>query len=197
MKSSEFIPRYAAPYDSVQPFERLLILGCGGSGKSTLAIELGHITGLPVIHLDRLFWLPGWKHRNRTDFDALLADELNNPRWIIDGDYSRTLAMRLERCDAVVVLDYPRAVCAAGVIRRRVQYAGRSRESMAQGCPERLDPEFVRWVWNFRRSRLPAMLDLLAITAQREQPPQIFILNSRMQTRRWLKAVRTICGMQN
>jgi len=178
----------------MQPFERLLVLGCGGSGKSTLAIQLGQLTGLPVVHLDRLFWLPGWTHRSRDEFDAILAAELAKDRWIMDGDYNRTLAERLKRCDAVVLLDYPGIVCAAGVIKRRLQHRNRSRASMAEGCPERLDGEFVRWVLSYRRKIRPGHLKLLAQAGQRPHPPQIFILKNRTQARRWLNQVSRTQG---
>lgn len=177
------------PIKAMRPFERLLVLGCGGSGKSTLAAGLGEIIGLPVVHLDRLFWLPGWTHRSREEFDALLAEELAKDRWIIDGDYNRTLAERLKWCDAVVLLDYPGVVCAAGVIKRRLQHRGRSRASMAEGCPERLDGEFLRWVLGYRRKVRPEHMRLIARTGQRQSPPQIFIMKNRNQTRRWLRAV--------
>ena len=75
--------------------QRILIIGCPGSGKSTLARRLSAQTGLPIVHLDALYWLPGWVERSREDFDALLQDKLEKPRWIIDGNYTRTLAMRL------------------------------------------------------------------------------------------------------
>ena len=184
----------SVPISKMRPFERLLIIGCGGSGKSTLAAELERRTGLPAVYLDRLFWLSGWVQRNRTEFDSMLVDELNKPRWVIDGNYTRTLAQRLERCDAVLILDYPRMVCIAGIIRRRIQYAGRSRASITEGCPERLDPEFIRWVWSFRRHTLPGQLDLIRQAAQREHPPQIFILKNRSQARRWLNAAGDICA---
>ena len=92
--------------------ERVIIIGCGGSGKSTLAKKLGLITGLPVVHLDRIFWSPGnWNHLERDAYDRLLKLELDKPRWIIDGNYDRTLSMRLDGCDTVIWLDYNRFVC--------------------------------------------------------------------------------------
>ena len=184
---------FAADIRDVRPFERLLVLGCGGAGKSTLAAELGQLTGLPVVHLDRMYWLPGWTHRTREEFDELLAAELEKERWIIDGDFHRTLPRRLERCDAVVVLDYPGVVCAAGIIRRRLQYRGKTRSSMTEGCPERLDGEFVRWVLNYRRAVRPEHMKIIAQAAE-EHSPQVFILRNRRQTRRWLTALGAIYG---
>ena len=190
MKSSEI----SAHIEDMRPFDRLLVLGCGGSGKSTLAAQLGELTGLPVIHLDRLFWLPGWKHHSREDFQQILSAELAKDQWIMDGDYNHTLSERLKWCDAVVLLDYPGTVCAAGVIKRQLQYRGKTRASMTEGCPERLDPEFVRWVLTYRRKVRPRHMELLFQTSNREHPPQIFIMKNRRQTRRWLEAAGRICG---
>lgn len=176
----------------MQPFERVLVIGCGGAGKSTLAVELGKASGLPVVHLDRLYWQPGWVPRSHEEFDGLLADELNKPQWILDGNFKRTLPARLEKCDAVLLLDYPRAVCAAGVISRCLRYAGRTRESMGDGCPERLDPEFIRWVWNFRKNTLPYVYSCIEQRSLQEAPLQVFVLKNRSHARRWLRAVRRL-----
>lgn len=193
MNKNEFRRKYRLDTDAVAPFERILIVGCGGSGKSTLAVRLGEVTGLPVVHLDKLYWLPGWVPRSREDFDVILAEQLGRPQWIMDGNFKRTLPARLKECDAVVVLDYPRAVCAAGVLRRVMRYKGRTRESMGDGCPERLDPNFLRWVWNFPKDTLPYVFSCIEERAQ-EQPLQVYLLRSRSRTRRWLAALGSLGG---
>ena len=77
--------------------ERILIIGCGGAGKSTLARKLGEKTGLPVVHLDQIWWEPGnWKHLEKPEFDERLMAELEKPRWILDGNFNRTMELRLE-----------------------------------------------------------------------------------------------------
>ena len=91
--------------------EKVLIIGSPGAGKSMLAFELSVKTGLPLVHLDKLWWQAGWIESDREDFDARLAEELEKPRWIIDGNYSRTLPMRLSGCDTVIFLDFPRLTC--------------------------------------------------------------------------------------
>ena len=89
--------------------ERIVIIGCPGSGKSTLARELGEKLDLPVVHLDQIYWSPGnWQHLEKDEFDALLMQELQKPRWILDGNFNRTLELRLERCDTVIFLDFNR-----------------------------------------------------------------------------------------
>lgn len=162
--------------------ERVLIIGCGGSGKSTMARKLGARTGLPVVHLDQVFWREGWTHISREEFDGLLSSELEKPRWIMDGNHDRTMPERLARCDTVIFLDLPRAVCLLGVMRRIVGFYGRTRPDMAPNCPERLDREFLRWVWNFRRDERPKICRLL----QEAQGVRVVTLKSRRQVRRFL-----------
>ena len=140
---------------------RVLVLGCPGAGKSTLARSLGEALSLPLVHLDKLWWKSGWVNRTEGEFDALLDAVLLGEEWVIDGNYLRTLPRRLERCDAVVLLDYPRRVCLLRALRRILSWRGRTRPDMAADCPERLDGEFVRWIWEFHRTQRPQVLELL------------------------------------
>ena len=140
---------------------RILLIGCGGSGKSTLARRLGEATGLPVVHLDRIYWKPGWKSLPREEFDALLAAELQKDEWIIDGNFDRTIPLRLQYCDAVIFLDLPRLVCLLGVIKRVLSNLGRTRPDMGEGCPEKFDLSFLEWVWTFNDQKRGKYLSLL------------------------------------
>lgn len=135
-----------------QAMQRLLVIGSPGAGKSTLAHELARRLGLPLYHLDKLFWLPGWIERDRDEGRAELAGVLAQDRWIIDGNYGSTLPMRLERADTVVWLDYPTHLCLARVFKRWWQYRGRARPDMTEGCPENLNLEFLHYVMMFRRA---------------------------------------------
>ena len=113
--------------------KRIAIIGSGGAGKSVFARELGQRTGLPVIHLDRLYWRPGWteppKDEWRQVHDGLIAGE----SWIIDGNYGGTMEPRLGAADTVVFLDLPRLVCLWSVVRRRFSEGRRGRADMADG----------------------------------------------------------------
>ena len=166
--------------------KRILILGSSGAGKSTLARALGEATGLPVVHLDRLWWLPGWENRSREEFDCLLEQELSRESWIMDGNYARTLPQRLARAQGVVLLEPGRLRCEMGILHRVLNGGRAVRQDMAPGCPERLDLSFLRWVWNF-----PAQ-DGAATAALLEQYRQVPVLrlNSRRQANRFLKEVQ-------
>ena len=132
--------------------ERILIIGCSGSGKSWLARELGQKLGLPVIHLDQLWWQTGWQNVTVEEFDSRLAMALNMDRWIIDGNYSRTMEERLTRCDTVIYLDFSRWACLLGMCQRLLTNRGKTRPDMSAGCPERFNWEFVKWIWNFNKN---------------------------------------------
>lgn len=163
------------------PYRRILIVGCGGAGKSTLARQLGQKTGLPVVHLDRLWWLPGWVERDRAEFDALLAAEMNRPGWIIDGNYSRTFAWRLQRADLCLYLDFDVQTCLQGTRDRWQEYKGRTRPDMTDGCPERMDEEFEGWIRAFNTNTRPAMLYTMQ---QSGVPYKIFTTRAALQA--WL-----------
>jgi len=135
--------------------KRILIIGCSGAGKSTLASELGAGLGLPVYHLDKLFWRPGWVEAPLEEFDAKLAELLKTECWIMDGNYNRTLPERLKYADTVIFLRYSRWICLWRVLKRRIKYHGCTRADITDGCPERLDREFLRYIWNYNRDMLP------------------------------------------
>ncbi len=141
---------------------RVLVLGSGGAGKSTFARALGERTGLPVVHLDRLWWRPGWVETPTEEFDADLAGVLARDAWVMDGNYGRTLPARLAVADTAVLLDVPRWTCLRRVILRAIRHRGRSRPDMTDGCPERVTWEFVRWIWTYPAQRRPGVLAMLA-----------------------------------
>ncbi len=156
---------------------RILILGCSGSGKSTFARALAARTGLPVVHLDNLWWRADGSHISRDEFDRTLAGLLEGERWILDGDYSRTYEVRLRAADTVVFLDYPEDVCMDG-IRRRV---GEERPDMPWK-ESTLDPELVAMVKNFATDNRPVLLSLF----QKYPEKQVITFTSREEADRWL-----------
>ena len=132
--------------------DRIIIIGCPGSGKSTLARQLREKLGLPLVHLDQLWWLKGWEHITREEFDAQLEMALNMEQWIIDGDYSRTIRRRIEKCDTVIYLQFDRFTCVCRVLLRMLRNIGKVRPDMAEGCKERFDWEHIRYVWNYNKN---------------------------------------------
>jgi len=164
---------------------RILIIGCPGSGKSTLARQMGEKNGLPVVHLDKFFWLDNWQEIDKAIFNQKLAEELQKPQWILDGNYPSSLQKRLEACDTAIFLDYPRMVCVLGILKRVFSSLGKTRPDMADNCPERLDLKFLYYAWQFGKKRRPKLLETLAQFPDKN----IIILKSRAQARRFLDSL--------
>jgi adenylate kinase family enzyme len=140
---------------------RVAVIGCGGSGKSTFARALGVRLGLPVVHLDRHYWRPGWVPTPDAEWLRVQHELVSRDRWVIDGNYGSTLEVRLAAADTVVFLDLPRRSCLRGVLARWARGYGRCVQ--ADGCPERASLEFIRWVWRYpREGRLRALAAIRA-----------------------------------
>lgn len=140
------------------PYRKVLIVGCGGAGKSTLAVDMGKRFGLPIVHLDKLWWLPNWQTRSEQEFDELLNGELVKDDWIIEGNYLRTFKTRLKYADFCIFLDYDTELCVQSVYERAEKYKGVTRPDMTDGCTEQLDDEFKNWISSFRKNVRPSML---------------------------------------
>lgn len=129
---------------------RVLIIGPCGAGKSTLSAQLGQKLNLPVFHMDKLNWNPGWVESSKDEIRERLSGIVATERWLIDGNYGGTLTPRLERADTVVYLDFPIRLCVGRLLHRIWTYRGRTRPDMTEGCPERFDLEFLIYLmrWN-------------------------------------------------
>lgn len=165
--------------------KRVIIIGCGGSGKSTLARHMGEKTGLPVVHLDQLFWKPGWEERSKPEFDKIVQQELEKEEWIMDGNFTRTLPMRIQRCDTVIYLDFSRAACLLGVLKRVLTTYGKVRPDMGEGCPERIDFGFLKWVWNYNKNKREGNYRLL----NEADHAETIVLKNRRSVRKFLKTL--------
>ncbi len=161
--------------------KKVLVIGCSGAGKSVFSRALAVKTGLPLIHLDQVWHKADGTHITREDFDARLAELLAEDAWIIDGDYSRTLAVRLAVCDTVFHLDYPLDVCLAGIAAR----IGTDRTDLPWVETE-VDPAFRAWVEAYPAERLPAVREALAAVRGRVE---IVTFHSRAEADAYLAAL--------
>lgn len=173
--------------------KRIAILGNCGAGKSTLARALGAKLGLPVVHLDAVFWRPGWVESDKAQFDQAVLDLTGGDAWVMDGNYSRTLDARLEAADMIVFLDFPRLLCVWRVVKRRFQYAGKSRPDMAPGCPEKVEMEFLRWIWGYPQRGRPRAL--LAVQQGRDAGKAVVHLRRPRDVRRFLEDLPQGCNL--
>ena len=165
--------------------ERVLIIGCGGAGKSTLARQLGEKLNLPVVHLDSIFWLPGWVEMEKDEFDARIRTEMAKETWILDGNYNRTLPERIARCDTIIYLDFSRTACLYGIFKRLLTNIGKTRPDMGAGCKEKVDLDFVKWVWNFNKHKREKYYRLL----NEAEGVETIVLKNRRMVRRFLTSL--------
>jgi adenylate kinase family enzyme len=141
--------------------KRILVIGSGGAGKSTVAARLGQLLKLEVIHLDKFYWRAGWVEPSKEEWLQTVTALTNRESWIIDGNYGGTLELRMHRCDTIIFLDLSRFLCVWRIVKRNLRYRRGGRPDMAEGCPEKLDLEFVSWIWNYSRRSRPKVVELI------------------------------------
>lgn len=134
---------------------RVAIIGRSGGGKSTLAAKLGERLGLPVINFDTLFWRPGWVESEKNEFRGRVIEALQAPSWITDGNFMDTADVRFGLADTIIWVDQPRVRCIRRALQRAIRWYGRTRPDLAPGCLERIDLEFLRYIWNWDRLTRP------------------------------------------
>lgn len=162
--------------------EKIIVIGSPGAGKSTFARQLRDITSLPLYYLDMLWHKPDKTNVSRDEFDKKLNDILCRDRWIIDGNYQRTIKDRLEYCDTVFLLDYPPEICLAGAKAR----IGTKREDMPWIETE-LDEEFRQWIVDFPVQKLPKKYQMLDIYKDKN----IVVFKSREEADLYLNKIKS------
>lgn len=167
--------------------KRVVVIGSGGSGKSTLSRRLGDATGIEVIHLDSLYWKPNWEKTSAEEWEKVISNLVTRESWIMDGNFGGTLEMRIKAADTVFFLDIARCVCLYRVIKRLIKFRGKNRPDMTEGCNERLDVEFLSWIWNYPGRSRPRVL------AQMKEFPnkRFIILRSNLDAENFLRDAQT------
>ena len=152
--------------------KKAIIIGCPGSGKSTFARKLQLVTGLPLHHLDLIYWKSDRTVVPREEFLEKLHQIMAQKQWIIDGNYASTMEMRMQVCDTVIFLDYPPELCLAGAQERK----GKARPDLPWVESNDLDDsEFMEYIRKFHELNRPTILSLLEKYSDKE----IIIFHSR------------------
>ena len=135
---------------------RIIVVGGQGSGKTRLSLALGHKLDLPVIHLDVLYWRPGWKPSGKAEFRARVAEAIAGDRWIVDGSFSGlAMDLTIARADLFVSIERPRWLRMWRVLMRSIFERDQARPDLPEGCPEILDWALAKEAWNYDSVRTP------------------------------------------
>jgi len=163
-----------------------MVIGCAGAGKSTVARRVARAVALPLIELDFLYWRPGWIETPMPEFRDAVARLADGPAWIVDGNYDTTYDLLMPLADTIVWLDFARWICMYGVLTRIVCGYGRTRDGLPEGCPERFDAEFLKFVWNFHTLYRPRIVEGLEKFAGHAR---LHRLESRKDSERFMTTV--------
>lgn len=167
--------------EKVRHADRILVIGCSGGGKSTLSQSIARRFGLTYVSIDRdVLWLPGWVQRGKPEQHRLLVAFSAGERWIMDGTNTSTFDIRVPRSDLVIWVRMPRWLCIWGILSRWIINRGGTRPEMAPGCPEKIDLDFIRFVWTWEKGYGPRVLAGLAAHAAGKP---VLMLKSRTQMR--------------
>lgn len=162
---------------------KVIVIGCPGGGKSTFARRLKKITNLPLYHLDMLWHKPDKTNISKEEFDLKLEKILKNDKWIIDGNYQRTLEKRLKECDTVFLMDIPVEDCILGAKSR----IGKKRKDLPY-VEEKFDEEFHQSIIDFPKIKLPEIYRLLN---KYQENKNVVIFKSRKEAENYLKMLET------
>lgn len=153
--------------------QRIIVIGSPGAGKSYFSKQLNILLDSPLFHLDNIYWSPDKTHLGHEEFDKKLLEIMAGEKWIIDGNYNRTLELRFSQADTVFFFDYPVEDCVRGITER----VGKERTDIPW-VEEELDPEFLEFVTGFRENSRPHILQLL----EKYPDKNVYHFTSRKET---------------
>ncbi len=129
-------------------FKRIMIFGRPGSGKSTFATWLSSSLGFPLHHLDKHFYVNNWVERDYNEFLQIQQNIVDTECWIVDGNNTRSLEMRMKRADLVIYFNFPKLICAYRIFKRFLK-PNQSFDDRAPGCKEKIRFSLLKYMWGF------------------------------------------------
>ncbi|MFD2045984.1 DNA topology modulation protein [Ornithinibacillus salinisoli] len=170
---------------------RIMVIGISsGVGKSTFAQKLGKALHLNVYHLDALFWKPGWVEASLEEFSKAQQEIVNQREWIIEGNYSNTFDIRAEHADTIIYLELPLHVCLYRVVKRWLMNIGRTRPDMGEGCKEKLDWDFMKFIFTTYYPRKRKMNERFQSLQSLGSKKEIIILRSKKEIHSYLEYIK-------
>ncbi|RWZ52177.1 topology modulation protein [Halobacillus fulvus] len=170
--------------------KRIMVLGVSsGVGKSTFARQLGELLEIEVTHLDKLHWKPGWVEAPKQEFIDQQKHIVEKEEWIIEGNYSSTYDLRASRADTIIYLELPLTLCLFRVIKRWWTYKGTDRPDLGEGCPEKLDAEFLKFILTTYHSRKGKMRARFRAFQQEDPAKQVIPLRSKRDIESFLEFI--------
>ncbi len=168
-------------YDVLKQARRIAIIGNAGSGKSTVARKMQSFCDLPLHHLDTYFWKSNWTPPNRDEYKIIHDRLCDQNEWVIEGTNLSLWEHRMNRAEIIIILKIPRYLCLWRIFKRTWRYYGKQAPSSAQGCHERFNWKFVKflhWVWCFH-SKYETKITELLDTYQHTK--KIYVLSSQQE----------------
>jgi adenylate kinase family enzyme len=160
-----------------------------GVGKSTFARELGGKLDIPVYHLDRFYWKPGWIIASSEEFITRQQNIATLDQWIMEGNYSGTYDIRSTRADTIIYLELPLRVCLYRVFKRWVLNIGKTRPDMGEDCKEKLDYPFLKFICTTYKKRKEKMAYRFQVFQQNGSQKDIITLKSKEEIRAYLDSL--------
>lgn len=165
---------------------RIMIIGSPGSGKSTFARKLADISGIPLIHLDKEFWNYGWVETSKEEWVKKQVRLVEGEKWIIDGNYGGTMDLRVEKADTIICFQLNRIVCILSYLKRVITNINKVRPDMPEGCEEKFDFEFMKYIWNFPEASGKRNIEkLMAVKGKK-----IIVFKNRGEVNRYIKQIQ-------
>ncbi|MGV3463715.1 MAG: topology modulation protein [Heyndrickxia sp.] len=167
--------------------ERIMVIGVSaGVGKSTFARKLGEMLNKKVYHLDSYYWKPGWVECPLEEFRNAQKEIVQHTEWIIEGNYSNSFDIRTEVCDTIIYLELPLVVCLYRVIKRWLTNIGRTRPDLGEGCPEKMEWKFLKFIYTTYYPRKKKMADRFQNLSSEKT---IIVLKNKKEIREYLENI--------